>query len=78
MAGVVTGKREMAVIMGILYTRQIAYDCVQCYIGMLGSRLSCFGEGGRVVGPLSYASGISVGIMCDIDAMGFLMNCRCV
>ena len=72
MAGVVTGKGEMAVIMGILYTRQIAYDCVQCYIGMLGCRLACFCDGGRVVGPLSYASGICVGIICDIDAMAFL------
>ena len=72
MAGVFTGKGEIEVTMGILYTRQVAYDCVQCYIGMLGCRLACFCDGGRVVRHLSYASGICVGIIFDIDAMAFL------
>ena len=72
MAGVLTGKGEMEVIMGILYTQQIAYDCVQYYRGILGCRLACFCDGGRVGGPLLYASGICVEIMCDLDAMGFL------
>ena len=78
MAGVVTGKGELAVIMGILYNHRLAYDCVQSYTGMLGCRLACFCEGGRVVGPRSHVRAICVIIMCDVDAMGFIIYGRCV
>ena len=45
---------------------------------MISGRLARFGEGGRVVGPRSHASAICLIIMCDVDAMGFILNGRCV
>ena len=71
MAGV-TGREENVVIIGNLYARLFSYECVHCYIGMLGREINgnsgwlvSSGDGGRVVGRPSYGRERSVGIGRD-------------